>query len=367
MSLPNDARTAIYLKLKYKAWDVRNRERSYKTCFGYKERWRGLISEMRTLHNHGWGVGIESCNIALRRYGGAGKGFYAEQVLLFMKEKDITPNSTSWLYLLNAYSRQMKKKEAGKVVAIWNHLKTDPATLTQDVYHSLVRALCLVKKQKTAYRIICLLQRDSKFVGHDRLRFYTPLISSLFKKWKVVVWLCRKVWNEPGRQSDFFLHQAVLKAASWHGKYEVSKVLFLTANNILLISAHHKENSSKLYGYLLRAATRAGAVDEAVKVWNAIPKHIVTDFCLAQYLNLCTVAQGMVEVKPLYWFDKLVEEGRCGRSIHVWGALFEHLAATKNTKELADRYKSYNALVGKPWHGGVVLQRILKLVNKTGQ
>eukprot|EP00659_Diplonema_papillatum_P023237 gene23237-35610_t len=200
MPVVSDKRAAVYIKLKYRAWDRRNREREYRACFGYKDRWAGLLNELDAMRTDGWQVGIETCNAVLRRFAGAGKVGYAERTLAKMAEYTVNPNITTHLLLLNATARSdqhgihHKRRVDGpnllqRVVSAWAAVAAHPpqqgggaaAGVTLSTYNSLVRALCTAGHPGKALHLIRLL--EAKGVAFEEEHFYLPVLRAGVRRW----------------------------------------------------------------------------------------------------------------------------------------------------------------------------------------
>ena len=359
MPVVSDARTKMYVRLKYRAWDIRNRELNYRRCFGYRERWKGLLREIQCLRGRGWTVGIETYNTVLRRYAGVGKWKLAEETLSDMKANNITPTATSWRHLLNATGRSMSKdpKFLEKVKFIWSNISNHNPTV-QD-HHSLVRALCLIGKPTLALRVVRKLESHNITVPET---FFEPIIRASYRRWKFVLIICKKLWPV---QNTITLH-SILKAAAWNGKKG-------SASGIVKhILKREQYLSSRSWALFLRAHIRCKDFDGAIAIWYKISQSLsIDDVTFKEYAQLLILgfkkgcySSDEVSDLVLSQFNQL-RKSHFGKSIHSWGAVSEVLIISNRISTLSSLYSLYLKQVGKPWSPSAVLvKRIIKKFKK---
>eukprot|EP01060_Flectonema_neradi_P002174 TRINITY_DN11325_c0_g1_i1.p1 TRINITY_DN11325_c0_g1~~TRINITY_DN11325_c0_g1_i1.p1 ORF type:complete len:377 (+),score=31.88 TRINITY_DN11325_c0_g1_i1:115-1245(+) len=357
MPVVSDSRTQTYIRMKYRAWDVRNREKNYRRCFGYRARWSGLLQESRDLRERGWTVGILSYNAILRRYAGVGKWQLAEQTLADMRENGVQPTKTSWRHLLNAIGRSMSKnpKFLKKIQETWSHISNDSPTL-QD-YHALVRSLCLAKQPSLAFRVIQELESHGIQVTES---FYEPLIRASYKRWKFVLAICKKIW--PARHTITL--QSVLKSAAWNGKKG-------SAAGLVQHLSQRAALTTRMWALLLRAYVRSGDLKGAVETWDQISQQVVDDVVFKEYAQLLLLGlrQGAydddyVSSSILFQFNQL-QQSNLGKSIHAWGAVSEVLIQSNKVQAMSNLYSLYLEQVGKPWSpNAVIVKRMRRAFRK---
>ena len=410
----SDARTAVYIRLKYRAWDVRNREREYRRCFGYRQRWAGLLGEVRQLRARGWTVGVESYNAVLRRYGGAGKAEWAERTYADMVAADVRPDGTTYRLLLNVYSRTMRRRNRKRVAELWRHLRADgSAAHTVDTLHSLVRALTLLRMSRSAHRVVRALRREEPALMADPVlleKFYAPLILAAQRRRRrrraLVATLvdARRQRASPSSTTatattaelppleDATLH-ALLRCAAHDGDAQRALHLFKELRDRSASGAVdtkwwsallHAHVAACVAGLRRRRRQRRHGGDAATLLANAqllwqrmegVPGR-VDDSGVRHYFALChaqavhdPASRDKVVSDALAFFDRYRSStgGSGGRSIHVWGALMLLLAACGRRDLLHQTYETYLRAVGRPWKASDKIARRLKRALRTSQ
>ena len=368
-SAVTDERTAIYIKLKYQAWDVRNRERAYRRCFGYQARWRGLLREVRQLRDRGWEVGTLTYNAVLRRYAGAGKVHYVDLTYRDMLTHNVPPNTTTHRLMLNALSRGRRGNPATllRVRSIWKDMHTADVRPTLSSTHAAVRALCLLGAADVAHRIVVALQRTEASMAdpYQIERFYAPLINASWRRWSRCLRYLQKILRAreaatavlPPLQTETLCF--VLKGAAWGGQYGAALAVFES-----MVAP-----TARSWGRLLQAcvrqarrcrghATCSEALQEGRRVWMrvvVVPGR-VDDFGVRQYFALlgAEVRWGGGDVvkavdEASAYLHTYLQDHAHTTSLHLWGAYMLLLAQCGEEARLQAVYTHYLAEVGRPW------------------
>eukprot|EP01062_Namystynia_karyoxenos_P016800 TRINITY_DN16187_c0_g3_i2.p2 TRINITY_DN16187_c0_g3~~TRINITY_DN16187_c0_g3_i2.p2 ORF type:complete len:420 (+),score=138.12 TRINITY_DN16187_c0_g3_i2:80-1261(+) len=323
-------RAAVYVRLKYPAWDQRNRERDYRRCFGYRGRWWGLVQELRLVRTQGWDVGLEAYKAALRRLAGAGKWRQAQAVRDDMRRLGVDADRAALLLLTNAHARARGRAAAAGAMRAWLEL-ADLGEVDASACEALLRALCQQQLWPLAMQLLDSMEGSGVETGAAH---YAALLRTA-PSWEQAAALARRMRQRGIETECPAVLRQLLRPAAWAGQVGAVREI---ADRVAALSGDGGGRTPRTRALLLKAYVRAGDHHGAERVWAAAAaRGDRDDALLREYCRLCSTRLLRRPALPQQEVDAVVRAARSalqqwrsrggGRSLFAVGGMVGVLAA----------------------------------------